>query len=154
MTQTNPAMEYIIHADGACKGNPGPGGWGALIDSPGQPRILLNGYEAHTTNNRMELCALIAALGNLAEGTKAEVITDSQYAKNGINDWIKGWKKKGWLNAQGQPVKNKDLWLALDSLCQKRMLKWTWVKGHSGNPGNELADSLANEAIAAKKSTR
>lgn len=144
---------YLIHADGACKGNPGPGGWGALIDSD-SGRVLLNGFEPQTTNNRMELCALIAALGNCPADASVELVTDSQYAKQGMTEWIKGWKRKGWKNAKGEPVKNQDLWVALDALCSARKVKWTWVKGHSGHPGNELADSLANEAVASKKSTR
>lgn len=145
---------YVIHADGACKGNPGPGGWGALIDNPDGSRTLLNGFDAKTTNNRMELAALIAAVGNLPEGVRAEVVTDSKYAIQGLTEWMKGWKKRGWKSSTGEPVKNQDLWVALDALCQKRVLTWRWVKGHSGNVGNELADSLANEAVAARRSTR
>jgi ribonuclease HI len=155
MTSSSPTTyQYTIHADGGCKGNPGPGGWGAVIDTAGGGRQLLNGFEGETTNNRMELCALIAAIGNIPVGATALVVTDSQYAQKGITEWIVGWKRKKWMNSQGQPVKNKDLWVALDSVCQTRSLRWTWVKGHSGNPGNELADSLANDAIAARKSTR
>jgi ribonuclease HI len=152
--QTPSKHEYTIHADGACKGNPGPGGWGALIDKAGTPRIHLNGYDASTTNNRMELTGLIAGLGNIPEGASAEVVTDSEYAKKGMTEWIQGWKRRGWVTAQKQPVKNKDLWVALDALCSARKLTWTWVKGHAGHPGNEMADALANEAVAAKKSTR
>ena len=150
---TRAAGSYLIHADGACKGNPGPGGWGALIDAD-QGRTCINGFEPQTTNNRMELCALIAALGNCPEGANVELVTDSNYAKQGMTEWIKNWKKKGWVSSQGQPVKNQDLWIALDSLCSTRKVKWTWVKGHAGHPGNELADALANEAVFAKKSTR
>jgi ribonuclease HI len=148
------SFTHVIHADGACKGNPGPGGWGALIDEPGKERVLLNGFDPHTTNNRMELCGVIAALGNIPEGSKARVLTDSQYVQKGISEWIVGWKKKNWINAQKEPVKNKDLWVALDALAASRSVAWEWVKGHSGHPGNEMADQLANEAIAARGSTR
>ena len=157
MTQTTSAprgQNYLIHADGACKGNPGPGGWGALIDCPDGSRILLNGFDPKTTNNREELKGLIAALGNIPEGAAAEVVTDSKYCIQGITEWLKGWKKRGWRGSTGEPVKNQDLWVALDALSQKRALTWTWVRGHSGHAGNELADQLANEAVAARRSTR
>ena len=147
-------FDYLIHADGACKGNPGPGGWGAVIDPKGASRLLLNGFQDNTTNNRMELCGVIAALGNIPEGARAKVVTDSQYVQKGITEWIAGWKKKNWVNAQKEPVKNKDLWVVLDALAAARSVEWGWVKGHSGHPENELADQLANEAIAARKSTR
>lgn len=153
MSNASKIIEYTIHADGACKGNPGPGGWGALIDYPGAARICMNGFVPDTTNNRMELSALIAAIANIPEGSNAEVVTDSQYAKKGMTEWITGWKRKNWRSSTGQPVKNQDLWMALDAACSARKLRWTWVRGHSGHPGNERADELANEAIAARCST-
>lgn len=152
-TSDSSSYDFVIHADGGCKGNPGPGGWGAVIDKKRAGRTLLNGYEPLTTNNRMELCGLIAGIGNIPEGATALIVTDSQYAQKGITEWISGWKRRGWKSSTGAAVKNQDLWIALDALSTTRKLRWTWVKGHSGNPGNELADSLANDAIAARKST-
>tara|TARA_B100002052_G_scaffold157072_1_gene143147 strand:- start:3177 stop:3635 length:459 start_codon:yes stop_codon:yes gene_type:complete len=135
-----------IYTDGACKGNPGIGGWGALLKYSKSTKEL-KGYELETTNNRMELIAVIEALRAIKEDLKIEIITDSQYVKNGINNWIVNWKNNGWRTAAKKPVKNKDLWQELDDLVQNYRIKWKWVKGHSGDPGNERADQLANDAI-------
>ncbi len=134
-----------IFTDGACSGNPGPGGWGALIID-GDNRKEIYGGEPETTNNRMEMQAAIEALK--ATGTAPIILhTDSQYLKNGINIWIHGWKKNGWKNASKKPVKNKDLWLELDELTKSREVDWRWVKGHDGHPGNERADELARFGV-------
>ncbi len=135
-----------IFTDGACKGNPGPGGWGALLRYNGKERSLYGG-EALTTNNRMELLAAIEALKALKEPCEVALTTDSTYVKNGINTWIAGWKKNGWRTAAKKEVKNKDLWQELDALQAKHEVKWHWVKGHSGHRENELADALANRGI-------
>lgn len=135
-----------IYTDGACSGNPGPGGWGALIID-GDNETELCGGEDPTTNNRMELQAAIEALRATTDGGPVIVFTDSQYVKNGINSWIKGWKKNGWKNAAKKPVKNKDLWLDLDAAIENRSIEWRWVKGHAGDPGNERADALARAGI-------
>lgn len=135
-----------IFTDGACKGNPGPGGWGALLRCNGHEKTI-NGAENDTTNNRMELTAALEALKSLKRPCKVDLTTDSQYVRKGITEWIHGWKKKGWKNASRQPVKNSDLWKALDQATQQHEIQWHWVKGHSGHPENELADQLANEAI-------
>ena len=135
-----------IYTDGAGKGNPGIGGWGALLKYSKSTKEL-KGYELETTNNRMELIAVIEALRAIKEDLKIEIITDSQYVKNGINNWIVNWKNNGWRTAAKKPVKNKDLWQELDDLVQNYRIKWKWVKGHSGDPGNERADQLANDAI-------
>ena len=137
-----------IYTDGACKGNPGPGGWGALLLSGGRERELFGG-EAHTTNNRMELTAVIRALESLKRGCAVEIHTDSQYVKNGIETWIHGWKRNGWKTAAKKPVKNAELWRELDALRSQHEVAWHWVKGHSGVPGNERVDLLANQAIDA-----
>ncbi|MBL4619888.1 MAG: ribonuclease HI [Marinicaulis sp.] len=130
-----------IFTDGACSGNPGPGGWGVLIID-GDNRIEIYGGEPETTNNRMEMLAAIEALK--ATGTEPVILhTDSQYLKNGINIWIHGWKKNGWKTAAKKPVKNKDLWLELDELTKSREIDWRWVKAHDGHPENERADELA-----------
>ena len=135
-----------IYTDGACKGNPGVGGWGALMIFKGVEKELWGG-EADTTNNRMELMATIEALKNTEGGL--QIWTDSSYVKNGITTWIHGWKKKGWKTAAGKPVKNQDLWMELDQLRVGREVDWQWVKGHSGHPGNEMADALANAGVPA-----
>ena len=135
-----------LYTDGACKGNPGIGGWGAFIQTKGF-ETELNGYAPNTTNNRMELIAVIEGLKAIGENIGIELTTDSQYVKNGINQWINNWKKNGWKTAAKQPVKNKDLWVELDALVQHHKIDWKWVKGHSGHPGNEKADQLANEGI-------
>jgi len=135
-----------IFTDGACRGNPGPGGWGVLIVDQGTERELM-GSESETTNNRMELMAAIEGLRQVDPGAVAEVYTDSQYVRNGIQSWIKNWKANGWRTAGRQSVKNKDLWVVLDTLSGERSVDWHWVKGHSGHPQNERADALANRAI-------
>ena len=136
-----------IYADGACRGNPGPGGWGALLTIDGHEKELYGG-ERHTTNNRMELTAVIRALESLKKsGTSACVYTDSQYVIKGIEEWVGGWKARGWRTADKKPVKNQDLWEQLDALAARHSLKWHWVRGHSGNAGNERVDALANRAI-------
>ena len=136
-----------IWTDGACSGNPGPGGWGAVIVAGGDERAELSGGESPTTNNRMELMGAIAALESLAPGTHATLHTDSQYVKNGLTQWIHGWKKNGWKTADKKPVKNVDLWQRLDAAAKQHTLTWKWVKGHAGDPMNERADALARAAI-------
>ncbi len=135
-----------IFTDGACSGNPGPGGWGVLINEDGVERELFGG-EKETTNNRMEMQAVIEAL----QATAGPVIlyTDSQYVKNGITDWINGWKRNGWKTASKKPVKNKDLWIEIDRLADGRSIDWRWVKGHAGHEGNERADELARRGAEA-----
>ena len=135
-----------IYADGGCRGNPGPGGWGVVLQSGGIEKDLWGG-EAHTTNNRMELTAVIRALEALKRPTTAQVHTDSQYVQKGINEWIHNWKRNGWRTADKKPVKNADLWQILDDLAKQHDIKWLWVKGHAGHPGNERADRLANRGI-------
>ncbi|HJL96073.1 MAG TPA: ribonuclease HI [SAR86 cluster bacterium] len=140
-------MEEIeIFTDGACRGNPGLGGWGALIRSNGQERSLWGG-ERDTTNNRMEMMAAIRALESISKNSSVIITTDSNYLKDGITQWLEGWKRKGWKTASKKPVKNKDLWLLLDELSQFHDITWSWVKGHSGHRENELADLLANKGI-------
>jgi ribonuclease HI len=137
----------VIHTDGACKGNPGPGGWGALIEHDGSV-VELSGGEHATTNNRMEMTAVIRALESL-DGDTADVdlYTDSQYVKNGIETWIHGWKRNGWRTADRKPVKNADLWRILDTLAARHRIRWHWVRGHNAHPGNERADALANRGV-------
>lgn len=135
-----------IFTDGACKGNPGPGGWGALLRY-GDHEKRLYGGELETTNNRMELTAAIEALKALKRSCNVELTTDSVYVKNGINQWLEGWKAKGWKTAAKKPVKNQDLWQALDEQVSKHRINWHWVKGHSGHPENEIADELANLGV-------
>jgi ribonuclease HI len=135
-----------IFTDGACRGNPGPGGWGALLRYGGVERELYGG-EADTTNNRMELQAAIEGLKALSRRCQVTLTTDSVYVKNGITTWLDGWKKKGWKTAARKPVKNVDLWQALDEQNQRHEVQWHWVKGHSGHRENELADLLANRGI-------
>lgn len=136
-----------IYTDGACKGNPGPGGWGAWLSSGGHEKELWGG-EKLTTNNRMELTAPIQALGSLKRRCQVVIHTDSEYVRNGITQWIHNWKQRGWKTADKKPVKNVDLWQRLDALCQAHDVQWRWVKGHSGHPGNERADALANRGAA------
>lgn len=135
-----------IYADGACRGNPGPGGWGVLLQSGEHERELCGG-EAETTNNRMELTAVIRALEALKKPSHAHIHTDSQYVQKGISEWIHNWKRNGWRTADKKPVKNADLWQALDELAKTHQLRWLWVKGHAGHPGNERADRLANRGL-------
>jgi ribonuclease HI len=138
-----------IYTDGACRGNPGPGGWGVLLIS-GEHRKELAGSEAHTTNNRMELMGAIRGIEALKkQGTVARVYTDSQYVIKGISEWVAGWKQRGWKTADKKPVKNQDLWERLDALAEQHEIEWHWVRGHSGVEGNERVDQLANEAIDA-----
>ena len=138
----------IVHifTDGACKGNPGPGGWGAIMKY-GDHVKELNGYSSKTTNNIMEITAVIEALKSLTRPCAIILTTDSNYVKNGITQWIHNWKKKGWKTANKKPVKNKECWLQLDVEVQRHQIEWKWVKGHSGHPENERADELANEAV-------
>jgi len=140
--------QLTIHTDGACRGNPGPGGWGVLL-SWNDTRKELSGAEAATTNNRMELTAAIMGLTALKRPTVATVQTDSQYVIKGITEWLPSWKARGWRTADRKPVKNQDLWERLDLLAGQHTLRWQWVKGHSGDPGNERVDELANLAIDA-----
>lgn len=136
-----------IYTDGACSGNPGPGGWGVLLRY-GESEKMLSGAERNTTNNRMELMAAIQGLKALNRGSSVVVVTDSVYVKKGITEWLVGWKQKGWRNANNKPVKNQDLWQQLEQEVAKHQVQWEWVKGHSGHPENEQADLLAREAIA------
>ena len=136
----------VIYTDGACKGNPGPGGWGALLQCDGRERELFGG-EQHTTNNRMELTAVIQALGSLKRRRPVAVYTDSQYVKNGIQTWIHAWKRNGWKTADRKAVKNADLWRELDRLAAEHDIAWHWVKGHADTPGNQRADELANRGV-------
>lgn len=137
-----------IFTDGACKGNPGPGGWGALMRFKGVEKSL-SGYEPHTTNNRMELMAAIESLKALTRPCSVNLTTDSEYLRKGITEWMVKWKKNGWKTAAKEPVKNADLWQLLDNEAKRHQVKWHWVKGHAGHPENEAADQLANAAIAA-----
>ena len=133
-----------IYTDGACRGNPGPGGWGAVL-MYGDKRKEIFGGDANTTNNRMELMAAIQALSALTRECELTLYTDSQYVRKGITEWIDNWKKRGWKTAAKKPVKNADLWQELDSQVARHKINWVWVKGHAGNEGNELADQLANK---------
>ena len=137
----------VIHTDGACSGNPGPGGWGAILEWGGRRREIKGG-EAHTTNNRMELMAAISALETLKRPCDVDLHTDSQYLRQGIMSWIHGWKRNGWRTADKKPVKNADLWQRLDGAVARHTVHWHWVRGHSGHDLNERADELAREAIA------
>lgn len=137
-----------IYTDGACRGNPGPGGWGAVLIAGIHEREL-NGAEAESTNNRMELTAAIEALAALKRACEVRLFTDSQYVRKGITEWITQWRSRDWRTADRKPVKNVDLWQALESQIARHQIEWHWVKGHSGVPGNERADRLANEAIDA-----
>ena len=139
-----------IITDGACSGNPGPGGWAAILRYNGRDKEIW-GCAAHTTNNRMELTAAIEALRTLKEACEAEVVTDSEYLKNGITTWIHGWKKKGWLTASKKPVVNKDLWLELDEQVARHKTNWVWTKGHASNADNNRCDELATRAAREQK---
>lgn len=139
-------QEVALYTDGACKGNPGTGGWGALLQSGKHSKELFGG-EANTTNNRMELTAVIQGLAALKRPCIVNIYTDSQYVKNGMQQWIHNWKARGWKTAAKQPVKNIELWQALDEAVSKHQIQWHWVKGHAGHPGNEKADELANRGV-------
>jgi len=149
----NEGARVAIWTDGACSGNPGPGGWGAVLVY-GDKQKLLKGGEALTTNNRMELMAAIEALSALSRPCAVDLHTDSQYVKGGITGWIHGWKKNGWKTADKKPVKNVDLWLKLDEALARHKVTWHWVKGHAGNEANEKADELAREGMAPFKTKR
>jgi ribonuclease HI len=141
----NPA-EVVIYTDGACKGNPGPGGWGAWLRAGGHERELFGG-ELQTTNNRMELTGVIKGLSVLTRRCRVDIYTDSEYVRNGITTWIHSWKKRGWRTADGKAVKNIELWQQLETLANGHDVHWHWVKGHAGDPGNEKADQLANRGV-------
>ncbi|HEU5294343.1 MAG TPA: ribonuclease HI [Burkholderiaceae bacterium] len=140
----------VVYTDGACKGNPGPGGWGALLRWRDHQRELFGG-ELQTTNNRMELTAVIEALSALKQRSEVAVYTDSEYVKNGITTWIHNWKQRGWRTADKKPVKNVELWQRLDALAASHDVRWHWVRGHNGDPGNERADELANLGVLSIK---
>jgi ribonuclease HI len=144
MTEQEQLVE--MYTDGACKGNPGPGGWGALLRCNGLEKELFGG-ERNTTNNRMELTAVIAGLDALTRSCQVVVYTDSQYVQKGISEWIHNWKKRGWKTASKEPVKNADLWQRLDACRERHQVEWRWVKGHAGHEFNERADSLANRGV-------
>jgi len=145
-------VELVAHTDGACSGNPGPGGWGVLLEAKRDGQVLktreLKGGEAQTTNNRMELIAAIMALEALARGSAITIVTDSAYVKNGVTSWIHGWKRNGWKTADRKPVKNVDLWQRLDEAQARHEVHWKWIKGHAGHDENERADELAREGMA------
>ena len=138
--------EVELYTDGACKGNPGPGGWGALLRFKGVEREL-HGGERQTTNNRMELTAVIEGLETLKRPCSVRIVTDSQYVKQGITQWIARWRRNGWRTASKQPVKNRDLWERLDAALRRHRVVWEWVRGHAGHPENERADQLANKGV-------
>ena len=142
----NSGLKVNIYTDGACKGNPGKGGWGAILEYNGKIKEI-NGYAKEATNNIMELTAVIKSLEILKNPCDIILTTDSKYVKNGITQWIHNWKKNGWKTANKKPVKNKELWLLLDNVISKHRIQWEWIKGHSGHPQNERADELANLAI-------
>ena len=142
--------DVTIYTDGACSGNPGPGGWGAILIA-GEHRKELNGGEAETTNNRMELTAAIEALNALKRPCTVDLYTDSVYVRDGITKWIHGWRRNGWRTADKKPVKNAELWQALETALKRHKVDWHWVKGHAGHPENERADELAREGLAPYK---
>ena len=150
MSAASGAVRVRIYTDGACKGNPGPGGWGALLQLDGREKELCGG-EPDTTNNRMELTAVIRALEALKRPCAVDLYTDSQYVQKGISEWIVAWKRRGWKTADKKPVKNVDLWLELDRLVAGHSIHWHWVKGHAGHLENERADQLANRGIASAR---
>jgi len=145
LTRTR-ANSIHIYTDGACRGNPGPGGWGALLIA-GKHQKTMHGGDPETTNNRMELTAAIEALNALKGNSRVVLHTDSKYVMDGINDWMPNWKNRGWKTSAKKPVKNQDLWQALDEAIARHEIEWRWVRGHNGNPGNETADALANQGI-------
>ncbi len=143
--------EFFAYTDGACSGNPGPGGWGVLMQAKQGDKVVkereLSGGDAQTTNNRMELMAAISALETLGRPTEVTIVTDSSYVKDGLTKWIHGWKRNGWKTAAKKPVKNEDLWKRLDAAQQRHQVSWEWVKGHAGHPENERADELARAGM-------
>jgi ribonuclease HI len=147
MASTDSGKVVEIYTDGACSGNPGPGGWGVLLSYGGRTRELHGGSAEPTTNNRMELMAAIQALESLTRPSAVRLHTDSSYVRNGITGWLQAWKRNGWKTAARQPVKNADLWQRLDAAAARHDVQWLWVKGHAGNPGNERADALANKGM-------
>ena len=147
------SKQVVIYTDGACKGNPGPGGWGAYLKF-GEVEKELYGGESPTTNNRMEMMAVIEALGALKKHCKVILYTDSSYVQQGISTWIHSWKARGWKTADKKPVKNEDLWRLLDAVAAKHSVHWKWVKGHAGDPGNERADMLANKGVEVAREAR
>ena len=153
MAETETPPKVAIFTDGACKGNPGIGGWGAILLFGPRTREL-KGAEAHTTNNRMELMAAIAALNALTRPCSVDLTTDSVYVRDGISKWVHGWQRNGWKTADKKPVKNDDLWQALLAAAKPHQVRWHWVKGHAGHAENERADALANEAIADLRASR
>jgi ribonuclease HI len=156
MTGRESSNVVEIYTDGACSGNPGPGGWGAVLTYGGHEMELYGGEAAPTTNNRMELMAAIQALESLSRPSVVRLHTDSSYLRNGITSWLSGWKRNGWKTADKKAVKNEDLWRRLDQAASRHEVQWLWVKGHAGNPGNERADALANRGMdeARRKGTR
>ena len=136
-----------IYTDGACRGNPGPGGWGVLLEYQGIEKELCGGTQESTTNNRMELLAAIHGIEALTKASDVSLYTDSIYVQKGITEWMTGWKKRNWMTASKKPVKNKDLWVRLDEALASHNVEWRWIKGHAGHPGNERADALANRGI-------
>ena len=140
-------MKYVIYTDGACSGNPGPGGWGAVILDEEKNETNISGEEKSTTNNRMELMAPIMALRKIKKSSKIIIYTDSTYLKNGITTWIKNWEINGWIGANKKPIKNKDLWVTLSKLSEEQNIDWKWIKAHTGNKYNEIADKLATGVI-------
>jgi ribonuclease HI len=141
-----------IYTDGACHGNPGPGGWGAILVA-GETRREISGYEPQTTNNRMEMTAALEALGRLREPCEVELFTDSQYLRTGMREWLAKWKRNNWRTSDKKPVKNEDLWRQLDAVAQIHDIHWQWVRGHDGHPENERCDELANAAIYSRGAT-
>ena len=154
MTETPDGTGTVeIFTDGACSGNPGPGGWGAILRYRGVERELKGG-EPQTTNNRMEMMAVLVALNSLTRSCAVDLYTDSQYVMKGMTEWLRGWKARGWKTADKKPVKNDDLWKALDEAAARHNVSWHWVKGHAGHPENERADALAREGIADLRSAQ
>ena len=152
LCQREPMKKVVIHSDGGCHGNPGPGGWAAVLTHGKHSRVIRGGSPA-TTNNRMELQAAIEALNALKEPCEVAFYTDSQYVKKGVESWVHGWKKNGWKTSTREPVKNEDLWRALDAAQSRHRVHWNWLKGHAGHKGNEQCDAVANEEIAKIKNT-
>jgi ribonuclease HI len=153
MTGQDSGKVVEIYTDGACSGNPGPGGWGAVLSYSGREKEMHGGSAELTTNNRMELMAAIEALESLTRPSVVRLHTDSSYVRNGITSWLASWKRNGWRTSGKQPVKNEDLWRRLDAAAGRHQVQWLWVKGHAGNPGNERADALANRGMEEARSS-